>query len=152
MKGPAKRTSEIFKKIRSQRDQIRYKQTRGKMWLATKIAEGIINKGLSKIEFARLIDQTPSTISRWLTGHHNFTVDTLNNIEDILGIDLLNWEKKKYEADKKVNGTIPASMAVHIFVTDKEYSRLSDGEIFIVEISENSDNVQVLKNCDPAFN
>ena len=152
MKGPAKRTSEIFNKIRSQRDPVRYKQTRGKMWLAAKIAEGIINKGWSKIEFARLIDQTPSTVSRWLSGHHNFTVDTLNEIEDILGIDLLNWDKKKFEGDNIIDGTMVSSTAVNIFITGADYFTISDGGNVLLELSENSDNVQVLKNCDPILN
>jgi len=152
MRRPPKRTSEILKTIKSQRDPIEFKRLRGKMWLASKIAEGIRNKGWNKSQFADIIQQTPSTVSRWLSGHHNFTVDTLNDIEDILGIDLLNWEKKENEAISMVNGIITSNMALNIFVTNNDYSRISNDGNILVEISRNASNIQVVKNSDSVLN
>lgn len=35
---------------------------------------------LSKHDFAKLVKKTPSTVSRWLTGEHNFSIETLCEI------------------------------------------------------------------------
>jgi ribosome-binding protein aMBF1 (putative translation factor) len=59
------------------------------MALAVRIEEGIKAKNWSKKEFAQRIGKKPPEISRWLSGSHNFTTDTLWQIEDVLGIRLL---------------------------------------------------------------
>lgn len=35
---------------------------------------------LSKHDFAKLVKKTPSTVSRWLTTEHNFSIETLCEI------------------------------------------------------------------------
>jgi transcriptional regulator with XRE-family HTH domain len=112
------------------------------MWLASKIAETLRAKGWNKTEFAAMMHQTPSAISRWLSGEHNFTVDTLNDIEDVLGIDLLNRDRKKYEADARVNGTITPT-AINIFVTDKDYSKIASNGNILVELLSDGSNFQL---------
>lgn len=69
-------------------------KTDKKMILATKIANAIKAKGLKKYEFAEILDKQPSEISKWLSGTHNFTIDTLMDIERVLSVQLLdikNW-------------------------------------------------------------
>lgn len=95
MTRAAKRNSDILQKIRDQRNPAAFKKTRHKMWLAAAIAEGIKNKGWSKSEFAKMMGQEPSVVSRWLSGVHNFTVDALHDIEDMLEMDVWNWGKKR---------------------------------------------------------
>lgn len=72
-----------------------------KMILATKIANAIKAKGLKKSEFAEILDKQPSEISKWLSGTHNFTIDTLMDIERELSVQLLdtgNWDRlEKYQ-------------------------------------------------------
>lgn len=66
-----------------------------KMILSTKIANAIKAKGLKKSEFAEILGKQPSEISKWLSGTHNFTIDTLMDIERVLSIQLLdtgNWD------------------------------------------------------------
>jgi transcriptional regulator with XRE-family HTH domain len=80
-------------------------KTDKKMILATKIANAIKAKGLNKSEFTTLMGKDhQSEISRWLSGTHNFTTDTLLDIEQVLSIQLIdtkNWDSfEKYE---KVN-------------------------------------------------
>lgn len=65
-------------------------KTSKKMKLAITIAEAIKSKGWKKIEFAKIINQKPSVISKWLSGTHNFTIDTLIDLENVLNIKLLN--------------------------------------------------------------
>lgn len=66
------------------------KKTEAKMMISLLIMEGLTKKELTKKEFAFLMKIKPSVVSRWLSGTHNFTVDTLLEIELVLGIKLLN--------------------------------------------------------------
>ena len=59
------------------------------MALAVRIDDAIKAKGWSKKEFAQQMGKKPPEISRWLSGCHNFTTDTLWKIEDVLGIRLI---------------------------------------------------------------
>ena len=59
------------------------------MTIAARIADALENKGWSKREFATRMHQQPSVITRWLSGTHNFTIDTLSDIEELLGVQLL---------------------------------------------------------------
>ena len=62
------------------------------MLLAIKIADAIENKGYSKSEFAKKINKNNSEISKWISGTHNFTFDTLIMLEIELNIKLNNSE------------------------------------------------------------
>ena len=59
------------------------------MALAVRIDEAIKAKGWSKKEFAHQMGKKPPEISRWLSGCHNFTTDTLWKIEEVLDIKLI---------------------------------------------------------------
>jgi transcriptional regulator with XRE-family HTH domain len=69
-------------------------RTEKRMLLAVRIDEAIKLKGWKKHEFAKAIGKKPSEISKWLSGTHNFTTDTLFGIERILDIHLLKLECK----------------------------------------------------------
>lgn len=58
--------------------------------LSKKIADAMAGTGLSRQDFAKRMHVQPSIITRWLSGHHNFTVATLFEIEDALQIQLLD--------------------------------------------------------------
>lgn len=66
-----------------------------KMLLAAKIDDAIKSNGWSKKEFAVNMGKKPSEISKWLSGTHNFTTDTLFDISKVLGINLINLEEQK---------------------------------------------------------
>lgn len=63
---------------------------RKRMLLAVKIADAMKNAGYSQKEFSQIMGKSETVISEWLSGERNFTVDTLVDIEDALGIQLLN--------------------------------------------------------------
>ena len=65
------------------------KKVEKRMLLAQKISDGIEAKGWKKIDFARALDKRPSEITKWLSGTHNFNSDTLFDIEEVLGITLI---------------------------------------------------------------
>lgn len=58
-----------------------------KMQLAARIADLIVEKGWSKSEFAAKVGKQPSEISKWLSGTHNFTIDTLCEIAVTMDIE-----------------------------------------------------------------
>lgn len=60
-----------------------------RMELALRIDNAMKSKGWSQKEFAAAMHKKPSEISRWLSGTHNFTTDTLWHIEQVLDIRLL---------------------------------------------------------------
>ena len=65
-------------------------KTRKRMMLAVKIEEAMKRCGYNQTQFAHLMKKSPTVISEWLSGDRNFTVDTLVEIEDALGIRLLD--------------------------------------------------------------
>ena len=65
-------------------------KTRKRMMLAAKIEEAMKRRGYNQTQFARLMKKSTTVISEWLSGDRNFTIDTLLDIEDALGIRLLD--------------------------------------------------------------
>lgn len=64
------------------------KQVRDKMVIAMRIEEFIMQKGWSKSQFAKEIGRSPSEITKWLSGTHNFTIDLLLEITHVLEVEI----------------------------------------------------------------
>ena len=67
----------------------RREQSKKRMLLAARIDDKVRERGLSNQEFAFMIGKKPSEISKWLSGTHNFTTETLWEIERVLNIQLV---------------------------------------------------------------
>ena len=66
-------------------------KTDTKMIIAAKIDEAMKAKGWKNKDLLEAVGkENPSIVTKWLSGTHNFTVDTLVEIENALGIQLLN--------------------------------------------------------------
>lgn len=61
-----------------------------KKLLCGKIEGRMKEAGLNRQKFADLMGAQPSTITRWLSGEHNFEINTLFEIEKQLNISLFN--------------------------------------------------------------
>jgi len=72
-------------------------QVETKFNLASNIELLLKNKGISKSEFAARLGKSPSEISKWLSGKHNFTIDTLLEIAHALKVDITELLKFKPE-------------------------------------------------------
>lgn len=72
-------------------------QVETKFNLASNIENFLQNKGISKSEFAAKMGKSPSEISKWLSGKHNFTIDTLLEIAHALKVDITELLKYKPE-------------------------------------------------------
>jgi len=100
---------ELFESI----SPIEEKKIRDKMLLAARIEDAMKAKGWNKTDLLRETQQkSPSVITKWLSGTHNFTVDTLSSIEEALGIKLLNIRKKNEEVVVKFKVTIESSPTI----------------------------------------
>ena len=65
-------------------------KTRNRMQVAAQIADAMEARGLNQKQFARLMNKSESEISDWLSGDRNFTIDTLFDIGQKLGVSFLS--------------------------------------------------------------
>ena len=63
---------------------------RNRMLIAAKIADAMQAQNLNQKQFAKLMGRTESEISDWLSGDRNFTIDTLFDIGQALGVTFLS--------------------------------------------------------------
>lgn len=68
-----------------------YNKTYAKAYVALVLKKTLKEKELSKGEFARLVHKKPSAITKWFGGNHNFTIETLIEIENVLHVKLINY-------------------------------------------------------------
>ncbi len=94
-------------------------KTNSKMILASRIADAMQIKNWKNKDLLNAVGkESPSLVTKWLSGTHNFTVDTLVELEKALNISLLNLEedvKKEvivsYHVVVKSKGQLPSSFS-----------------------------------------
>lgn len=96
-------TQELLNSVtREEQERIDYK-----MMLAAKIYAALKSKGWKSLDLAQALElKSPSLISKWLSGTHNFTVDTLVDIQRVLGINLVNAQVNQSTSTLNVNLTV----------------------------------------------
>jgi ribosome-binding protein aMBF1 (putative translation factor) len=87
-------TSPAIDKLMEETDEKEYKKIEKRMMLAARIDEAKRAKGWKNKDLAKALGKKPSEISKYLSGTHNFTVDSLSDLEEVLGIQLLNLKEK----------------------------------------------------------
>jgi len=115
-------------------------QTDYKMKLATKIYMAMKAIGMTQTQFAESMGKPISLISRWMSGTHNFTIDTLIDIQRVLGISLLDvgTAKSQVEVNFKLNisSTIPdwTSFELKQYINDMGGMAVSEKTIeYVIE-------------------
>lgn len=87
---------DIFESI----DPKEKEKTRQKMLLASKIEDAMKAKGWNKTKLLKAMKQKNASVAtKWFSGTHNFTIETLIELQDILGVNLLNTSNN---AEKEV--------------------------------------------------
>lgn len=71
-------------------DEDKLRRTQERMLIAARIADALNAKGITQKKFAKMMGKSESEISEWLSGDRNFTIDTLSDIKNCLGIELFN--------------------------------------------------------------
>ena len=90
MKIVTGKPSKVIADILAQIDEKELARIRRRMMLAAKIEEAMKRKGYNQRRFAKMMGKSPTVISEWLSGDRNFTIDTLTDIEEVLGVQLLD--------------------------------------------------------------
>jgi len=93
------------------------------MLLAASISKAIKSKGLTKSEFAEKMGKNPSVVTKWLSGVHNFTSDTLTDIQQVLGISLLNLGS---ETSPILTARGNTSTTFNVFIMPDEYKKVKN--------------------------
>ena len=66
-----------------------------KKQVAEKIKGRLKELGINRQQFAGMMKVQPSSVTKWLSGTHNFTSFTLFEIERILDLPLFDFEVKE---------------------------------------------------------
>lgn len=93
MNNPRKHTSKIRQQLESSGDKVRRARLPKRMRVAMKISDAIDALDWDNKDLADKLGKYQSQITKWLKGDHNFTIDTLSDIEEILGIRLLSLDE-----------------------------------------------------------
>ena len=89
MNKARKHSSSLIKELKNKITPTMKESINRRMSLAARIDDVLQLRGLTNQEFAFMMGKKPSEISRWLSGTHNFTTETLWEIERVLNIQLL---------------------------------------------------------------
>jgi ribosome-binding protein aMBF1 (putative translation factor) len=90
-----KPSSDILNQMLDSIPQSEQEKTDKRMMLAAKIEDAMKSKGWKKKDLMKAMGKKhASEITKWLSGTHNFTADTLMDLERILDISLLNLKKE----------------------------------------------------------
>ena len=87
-------SSSILQNVIANIDPIHKQRTENRMYMAAKIQDLLEEKGLRKKDLAQKLGKRPSEITKWLSGSHNFTLDTLSAIGRVLNINLIQNQVK----------------------------------------------------------
>jgi plasmid maintenance system antidote protein VapI len=69
--------------------------------LANEIDRQLKELRMERQEFARLMNAQPSNVTKWLSGNHNFTLETLLQIERVLGFSIFIISINKVQDSKE---------------------------------------------------
>jgi transcriptional regulator with XRE-family HTH domain len=83
-----KYTSPLVAQLLGDMNPVERQQAMTKMMVAAKLDEIITQKGWGKRAFAEKLHKNPSEITKWLSGTHNFTLDTLAEISAVLNLSV----------------------------------------------------------------
>ena len=101
MNKPRQYDSPVIKRIAERIPKELSEQNDRRMGLAVKIAEALRSRGLTNQEFAFMMGKKPSEVTRWLSGTHNFTTETLWQMERVLRIQLLTSSPPEEHIEKE---------------------------------------------------
>ncbi|MBX2923846.1 MAG: helix-turn-helix transcriptional regulator [Chitinophagaceae bacterium] len=90
-----KYSSPIIEKITSEASAEETNRIENKMLFAARLDDLIKEKGWSKVFFAEKLGKKPSEITKWLSGTHNFTMDTLSDIAFVFDLSLPGLMEQK---------------------------------------------------------
>lgn len=103
--------SNILDDILSEINPVEQEKTDKRMMLAARIDKARKAKHWTKKQLAEALGKQPSEITKWLSGTHNFTSDTLFDLERVLGATFIQLAERKQP--KVVNYTATLQVVIH---------------------------------------
>jgi transcriptional regulator with XRE-family HTH domain len=77
-------SSPLLKGLLDSISPLQKEKTRAKMAIAAAIADAMKHEGINKSTLAAKVGKQPSEVTKWLSGTHNFTIDTLVEIAEAM--------------------------------------------------------------------
>lgn len=74
-------------------NEVNYEKVALRMRTAVCIADAMDSVGMTGAQLARKMGKSPSEISKWLSGTHNFTGDSLVEISMAIGVEINPYRK-----------------------------------------------------------
>lgn len=84
-----RRNNTLSKDIMASLTPVAVRRIETRMLVAKMLHDFLSTSGITQKEFASMIGKQPSEVSKWLSGNHNFTIDTLSDIGYYLDADFL---------------------------------------------------------------
>ena len=89
MNEARKYTSPIIQEALRNIDPTRREMVRRRMMISARIDDALKSKSWTQKQLADMMGKRPSEVTKWLSGNHNFTLETIALIEKNLGITLI---------------------------------------------------------------
>lgn len=135
-----KKRSNILQRLENE-SAATYEKTAMRMRLAIKIADAIAQSGFTQKEFAERMNKKPSEISKWLSGTHNFTIDTLYDISRELGITLIDDRSAAWKMAPIMENSYEQVSMQHFFQTGQSRKRISSKQSIYASLNERSNMI-----------
>ncbi len=100
---------EMLNQIRERTTPAQKKYVENNMDIVDYIHDLLAERKMKPVDLARLLDKKPAEISKWLSGTHNLTVQSISKLEAALEEDIIMTParaKSKYETIKYVPLTV----------------------------------------------
>ena len=135
-----KKRSNILQRLENE-SAATYEKTAMRMRLAIKIADAIAQSGFTQKEFAERMNKKPSEISKWLSGTHNFTIDTLYDISRELGITLIDDRSDAWKMAPIMENSYEQVSMQHFFQTGQSRKRISSKQSIYASLNERNNMI-----------
>lgn len=110
-------------------------KTDKRMRLAARIDDAMKAKDWKKIDLARVLNKRPSEITKWLSGTHNFSTETLFELDEVLETDLMKFNTSPA---KEIVNTYKIFLTVPVKQTSKpSYLGLQGTSFYSAQSSTN---------------
>jgi ribosome-binding protein aMBF1 (putative translation factor) len=117
---PKKIESNLIQSLLSTADPMESRRTRNRMLMAVHIQDAMKLQKISKKQLAEKLGKSPSIVTKYLSGTQNLTMDTLSDLESILGISFLQTELNVIPISVlKTNGSFMTDVKVNQSIREK---------------------------------
>ena len=89
--------------------------------IAVRIGDALLRKGWSKADLAKAMGKKAAERSKWMSGQHNFTIETIAKIESVLGEDIISV--KKYRKPVAGYAQMPEERRKYLSDSQKKYGK-----------------------------